>query len=134
MGSELQVGVKIALKNKRGSFLLLRRAPSADAAGKWDIAGGRINPGSSLMDNLAREVREETGLEFLGTPRLIAAQDLTTPSGRHVVRLTYVGEASEGVPVLSEEHVEYQWATLESMRALDNLDRYFKELVMAGLI
>lgn len=138
MGIELQVGVKIALKSPEGKFLLMRRAfdPGHEVQHKFDIPGGRINPGSTLMENLAREVEEETGLRLIGTPRLLAAQDIMPKqaASRHVVRLTYSGEASEGEPRLSEEHIEYRWVTLEEMRSLENLDRYFRELVDAGLI
>jgi 8-oxo-dGTP diphosphatase len=130
---ELQVGVKVLLKNKEGKYLLLKRAPKADAPGKWDMAGGRIHPESSLMENLQREVRDETGLTITGVPRLVGAQDIFTPSGRRVVRLTYVGQA-DGEVVLSEEHAEHGWFTLTEVKLLEDLDRFLKELIDKGLI
>ncbi len=61
---KLQVGVKIFLKNKEGKYLLLKRnsVKYSNIRGEWDIVGGRIDPGTKLMDNLRREVREETQL------------------------------------------------------------------------
>ena len=132
---ELQVGVKILLKNKDGKYLLLRRSPEKypEASKQWDIVGGRIDTGNTLIENLRREVMEETGLEILGEPELVRAQDIIPNSERHIVRLTYVGRA-DGTPVLSEEHTEYNWFTLEELRKIENLDKYFKELLESGII
>ena len=62
---ELQVGVKALLKNKEGKYLLVRRSSEKypEVGARWDIVGGRINPGTPLFDNLKREVKEETGLD-----------------------------------------------------------------------
>jgi len=134
---ELQVGVKVLLRNPEGKYLLIRRSLSEDIfRDKWDIPGGRINPGSSLAENLAREVMEETGLTMTSEPRAMAAQDIFIPKqDRHVVRITYVGEA-EGNPTLSDEHTEFMWVTLAQLKALsmDELDRYVKALLESGLI
>ncbi len=63
---ELQVGVKVLLRNKENKYLLLRRSPEKypNAPLDWDIVGGRINPGLTLLDNLKREVKKETGLDL----------------------------------------------------------------------
>jgi len=129
---ELQVGVKIFLKNKDGRILLLKRNPKkyphvGDEL--WDIAGGRIDAGMPLMDNLKREVHEETGMDLAGTPKLIAAQDILKVAGKHVVRLTYVGNAS-GDPVLDTEHTDFGWFTIEEILQLHGLDRFAKEVAL----
>jgi len=132
----LQVGVKILLENPEGKYLLLKRNREKypEVTEVWDIVGGRIDPGSTLVDNLKREILEETRLEFTGQPRLVAAQDILRVEGRHVVRLTYIGKIS-GEPQLDEDHDEYQWLTLNEIRALGGqLDGYFKEVLEKGLI
>ena len=131
---ELQVGVKILLRNKEGKYLLLRRLLKKypDIQGRWDILGGRISPGSTLLENLNREIKEETGLKLVGEPRLIAAQDILQIPGRHVVRLTYVGEAAGQVKLDTEENDTYKWYTFEEIKNLDDLDIYFKKLLKNG--
>lgn len=126
----LQVGVKILLKNNEGKYLLVRRSGEKypEVGAKWDIVGGRIDPGSSLMDNLKREVKEETGLEIKGKPKLIEAQDILRIEDKHVVRLTYIGEA-DGEVVLSDEHDECGWFTIDEMDKLEPMDIYFKEII-----
>ncbi len=131
---ELQVGVKILLKNKEGKFLLLQRNPVKypEVGAKWDIVGGRINPGLPLLENLKREVMEEAGLEIIGDPKLIIAQDILK-TDKHVVRLTYIGEAV-GEVKLSEEHSEFLWLSLEEFSKLEPMDKYIKEILDKKLI
>lgn len=129
---DLQVGVKVLLKNAEGKFLLMRRSAYEErGVGKWDIPGGRIEKGTLLMENLAREVKEETGLVISGEPRLLAAQDIIWPD-RHVVRITYIGEVV-GEPKLGPEHSEYAWFSYEEMKTLDQMDDYVKKLLDAGV-
>ena len=127
----LQVGVKILIENQEGKFLLLRRSldkyPEVD--GRWDIVGGRIDPGETLIENLRREVSEETGLELTGEPKLIAAQDILRNENLHVVRLTYLGRATGDIKLDTEENDKYQWHTREDLKKLEDLDRYLKELL-----
>jgi 8-oxo-dGTP diphosphatase len=133
---ELQVGVKVLLKNPDGKFLLIRRSGEKYSFAKWDIPGGRIDMRNSLRENLAREVMEETGLTMTSEPRVIAAQDIFPEDKNiHVVRITYVGTA-EGEPTLSEEHTEYQWTTLAELKLMkrDVLDVYVKTLLEEGVI
>lgn len=132
---ELQVGVKALLQNNEGKYLLLRRSSEKypEAPQQWDIVGGRIDSGTSLFENLRREVMEETGLELQGEPKLVAAQDILRPPERHIVRLTYIGKA-DGNPKLSGEHTEYKWFTREELERLENLDSYFKELLDKKII
>lgn len=133
---ELQVGVKVLLKNTEGKYLLLRRSDAKYTFVKWDIPGGRIDKGSGLRENLAREVLEETGLTMTSEPKVIAAQDIfPTDKDIHVVRITYTGTA-EGEPQLSEEHTEYKWVSLAELKLMpvEELDRYVKALLEEGVI
>jgi len=131
MGSkiELQVGVKILLKNKDGKYLVVCRSAEAypEVGAEWCIPGGRINPGYSLSENLKREVMEETGLKIIGESKLITAQDILKRD-KHIVRLTYSGFA-DGKVRLSEEHTDFKWLSLEEIRKLNPLDRYLKAIL-----
>lgn len=107
--------------------MLLHRSAEKypEVTNPWDIPGGRIEPGSPLMENLKREIREETGLEFIWEPRLIAAQDILK-SDKHVVRLTFAGEI-EGMPKLDEEHDDFKWCELSELDLMEGLDSYLKQ-------
>ena len=131
----LQVGVKALLQNPQGKYLLLKRNTEKykNIRGTWDIVGGRINPGTVLLENLTREISEETGLELKETPTLIAAQDILTNDERHIVRLTYLAKI-KGTPILSEESVEYSWVTFDELKNHQDLDIYCRMLIEQGII
>jgi 8-oxo-dGTP diphosphatase len=126
----LEVGVKILFKNKEGQYLVLCRDADIypEAGGQWEIPGGRIEPGTALLENLRREIMEETGLGIKYEPKLITAQDILKDS-RHVVRLTYLGFAEEGEVKLSQEHTAYQWLSAEEISELSPIDSYLKEVL-----
>ena len=132
----LQVGVKIFLQNPEGKFLVLKRSPEKykNVKGTWDIPGGRIEIGSRLMDNLRREVKEETQLEIVGEPVLIYAQDIIRDEEKHVVRLSYVGK-TQGEPVLDTgENIAYQWLSLDALKHQEDVDVYAKEILDKGYL
>jgi 8-oxo-dGTP diphosphatase len=130
----LQVGVKVLLRNPEGKILLLKRSEEkyGKTSGSWDIPGGRIDPGTTLLENLEREVLEETRLPITTLPRLIAAQDIIRGEEKHVVRLTYVAE-TEGEPELDNsadgEHTEYSWIAFEELALERDLDVYVRDLI-----
>ena len=134
---KLQVGVKAILKNGLGQFLLLiKSGEKYPEIGKdiWDIPGGRINPGVPLLENLKREIFEETGLELKSAPKLIAAQDILRIEGLHVVRLTYVANIEGDVKVDGNEHTGYKWVSLDELKQVEVLDIYLKALLDEGML
>ncbi len=127
----LQVGVKILIKNKEGKYLLLRRSVEKypEVENRWDVVGGRINAGVNLLENLKREVREETNLELIGEPKLLSAQDILKNPGKHVVRLTYLGEAEGEIKLDETENDQYQWFALDELKNSEDINFYLKELI-----
>lgn len=127
---DLQVGVKVFLRNQEGKFLILQRSAIKypEVVERWDIVGGRIEAGTPLLDNLKREIMEETGLTLTSVPTLIAAQDILRIPGRHVVRLSYVATI-DGVPTIDEEHDAYQWLTINELRDFVGFDSHAKSIL-----
>lgn len=125
----LQVGVKAFIVNEKGQvLLLLKPAKGGHHDQIWDIPGGRIETSMSLIENLGREVFEETGMELDTTsPVLVSAQEIRVRDELYVVRLSYVAKASGEVSI-SEEHLEYKWCFLEEMEEM-NLDPYIREVL-----
>ena len=126
----LQVGVKMFLKNERGQYLLLKRSAIRypNIKNPWDIPGGRIFPGTPLLDNIKREVFEETKLSVLGEPKLIGAQDIIRLPEKHIVRLTF-SAVTLGEPVLDDEHIEFKWVTPKEMKKVKELDEFTREIL-----
>ena len=71
----------VAALIRRGDSLLLVRQQGPDhPAAVWALPGGVVEAGELLSETLAREVREETGLELRDPGRLVCVAQLHSPS------------------------------------------------------
>lgn len=129
-GIKLQVGVKVFLRNGESKYLLLERSREKYPRVKnsWDIPGGRIIPGTSLLENIQREIFEETKLKISSKPKLIFAQDILRLPEKHIVRLTFISTTS-GTPILNDEHVAFKWMSVAEMRKQKGLDEFTREVL-----
>jgi len=55
--------VAAVIERPDGSFLLAQRPAGKVYAGYWEFPGGKVEPGEPLAQALARELREELGIE-----------------------------------------------------------------------
>ncbi|HZN03063.1 MAG TPA: NUDIX domain-containing protein [Candidatus Polarisedimenticolia bacterium] len=96
-----------------GRLLSLRRSPRKDAApGAWEVISGRIEPGEQPTEAAAREGREESGFDLAIDPRPIAAYR-GDRLGRDMLVVAFRADAPPGDPVLSDEHDDWAFVTLE---------------------
>jgi 8-oxo-dGTP diphosphatase len=56
--------VAAVLRDRRGRILLARRTAGRDLAGAWEFPGGKVEPGESPEQALARELDEELGIRI----------------------------------------------------------------------
>jgi 8-oxo-dGTP diphosphatase len=96
-----------------GRVLLL-----ANDRGEWELPGGRPEAGESEEEALAREIREETGLE-VAIGRRIAREPFEVIPGR-VVEIVSYGCLFDGSTrvTLSVEHGGSLWAPVDSLAPL----------------
>ena len=93
---------------REGRLLLARRREGDALAGFWELPGGKVEPGETPEAALAREWREELGVEVAGSEPFAFASG--SPNGRHVTLLVYLVRAMAGEP--SPVGVaELRWAT-----------------------
>ena len=62
MSSPSPVRVAAALIIRDGRFLICRRPDHKARGGLWEFPGGKLEPGESAAEALARECREELGV------------------------------------------------------------------------
>jgi len=117
-----QIGVKALITNDKDEILVL---DSGDWHLKhqtqhWDIPGGRIQEGHTVLETLQREVEEETGIKEIVNPQFFTAvvsnfKDI--PFDGHQVGLllmVYKVEIPKNRDIkLSHEHSAYEWVNRE---------------------
>lgn len=77
-----------AIVLEKGELLLVRR-DREPAKGEWSLPGGRVEWGESLQEAIAREVREETGIE-IEVEGLAGIAERIVPDDEGTVRFHYV--------------------------------------------
>jgi 8-oxo-dGTP diphosphatase len=90
-----------------GRMLLLQRP-----TGTWEPPAGRLSVGEDFKEGAVRELHEETGL-LVAPDSILATWVGPAPSGRLLAAVTFIGRTSGGEVRLSDEHLGYQWVTIE---------------------
>ena len=97
---------------RAGQILVVRRA-RAPADGLFSLPGGVVELGETLMQAVAREVREETNLTIepvgLAGFREAITRDRDDRVERHFVILPFAARWLAGEPLLNEELSEARW-------------------------
>jgi 8-oxo-dGTP diphosphatase len=95
-----------------GKILVVRRA-RPPANGLYTLPGGVVEVGETLIEAVAREVREETALDIepvaLAGFRETIVRDADSRVERHFIILCFASRWRAGDPVLNEELSEAHW-------------------------
>ncbi|WP_258021581.1 NUDIX hydrolase [Streptomyces anatolicus] len=79
--------VGAVILNERGEAFAQRRSPDRHLfPDSWDIVGGHVEPGETLLGALAREIEEETGWRLRHVRRLLGVTEWTGDDGVGVRR------------------------------------------------
>jgi len=89
--------------------------------GAWDLVGGHLEPGESIMECLSRELREETGWDLARVLADLGTLEWTGNDGVDRREIDYLVEAS-GDPahprLEAGLHLDPRWVTLDEARGL----------------
>ncbi|HEY9552611.1 (deoxy)nucleoside triphosphate pyrophosphohydrolase [Allosphingosinicella sp.] len=90
--------VAAALIDTEGRVLLQQRAAHRAMAGLWEFPGGKVERGELPETALARELKEELGIDTDAArlaPATFASADV---AGRHMILLLYICREWHGEP------------------------------------
>ena len=120
------------VRDDRRRLLVIRRG-QPPMAGRWTLPGGRVERGETIVEAVAREVAEETGLGVTVGP-LVGVHEVVT-ADHHVVILDHVAEVTTGEPRAASDAADVAWMGRAELEAagptdglLDFLDRHGVEL------
>ena len=131
---KLFVGVKAVILHE-GKVLIVREAAYDEGTnkGKWDVSGGRIQNDEPILIGLAREVKEESGLEIKPMQVLGVSETFPTIKGElcHIVRIYYLAEALHTKVTLGPDHDTYAWVTVEDINDKELVSSLLELIVKA---
>ncbi|WP_440085517.1 NUDIX hydrolase [Streptosporangium sp. LJ11] len=96
-----------------GRMLLIRRG-RPPGEGLWSIPGGRVEPGESDPEAVAREVLEETGLTVVPGP-LAGTVDRPGPGGAVYEIRDYLAVVSGGALAAGDDAADARWFAPEEL-------------------
>jgi 8-oxo-dGTP diphosphatase len=102
-----------------GRVLAQRRAYPPELAGRWELPGGRVEPGESAREALIRECREELAVVIV--PGEQVGPDVPLPSG-YVLRVHVARLAEPRATPVPVEHSARRWVDCSELAGLDWLD------------
>lgn len=118
MNKPFALSVKVLVRDEEGLYLLLKRSAGSKAnAGRWDMPGGKVDPGEGFEEALKREVLEETGLE-VSLDGVAGSAESESPS-RRIAYLIMDARVESGDLQLSAEHDEAIWVGRDELAKMD---------------
>lgn len=97
--------------------LACRRREGKPDAGKWEFPGGKVEPGETPGEALARELREELNVDVEVGEQL--RSDVTDAAGRGIRLTCFAVRLKAGRPTASTDHDRLEWVRPTELPMLD---------------
>ena len=111
--------VAAALYHRDGRILIAERPPGKHMAGRWEFPGGKVAPGESEGDALARELAEELGVDVTASRPFMRLEH--SYDDRDVELSMWIVESFHGEPQ-SLDGQRLKWVRPERLQDEDILE------------
>ncbi len=114
---EIWVATKGLIVYKKRVLIIQRSNYCGVGENEWEFPGGGLRFGEGLTDGLSREILEEVCLTVRIVKLLYIISRVINPK-RQIIGLTYLCYADTDQVTLSEEHINFLWATRKQLEEL----------------
>ncbi|OWT32945.1 hypothetical protein BGI41_04965 [Methanobrevibacter sp. 87.7] len=107
------------IAKKDGKILVLKRHPkSRTFPNQWEFPGGKAEHNEYFDETLTREFKEETNLTVKANGFYEAIED--EQEKRITIQLyMYVDIIGDEIVKISNEHIDYDWKSIEELKNMD---------------
>jgi 8-oxo-dGTP diphosphatase len=127
------IKVTAAILENDGQIIIAQRKSSDHLSGKWEFPGGKIEPGETPEECLARELKEEFDIDVT----------IGEPLGSNIhhydhisIKLMAYRASWVGGEITMNDHKAYRWVTIDQLTEFDfaPADVPFVEMLYTGSI
>jgi 8-oxo-dGTP diphosphatase len=114
------IKVAVGILRRNGKILACQRKKGGRYELKWEFPGGKVEPGESVEQCLARELREELSITMHSIDR-IEVQSAEYDDGG-IYEVAYCEVAGFDGELMNNVFEQFRWVTLQELRTLDILE------------
>jgi nucleoside triphosphatase len=122
-----RVTVTGLIKNEKGEVLLCKMPVNRGAyPGQWAIPGGGVEDNEKIRETLARELKEEVGLEVSEVMPFSFDDDTREKINKdgskerlYMIHLVFDCKSSDNKVTINDEFEDYAWVKLEELKNYD---------------
>lgn len=114
---------------KRGKVLVVRRVKDDYLGGMYELPGGGVDEGETVLEGAIRELAEETGLKVTKVTTGFKSLDYNNSKELRVRQFNFVAQVAGGeVKLDPKEHDDYKWVGRKDIANLPNTPEQSKIL------
>jgi 8-oxo-dGTP diphosphatase len=118
--THISTGVAVV---RDGKILMARRAAGDYLGGVYELPGGGVDDGETILEGAIREVGEELGLRVTTVLGMFDGFDYSTDRKPGVRQINFLVKAEPGEPKLNPaEHDDYVWADEETLAKIESTE------------
>ncbi len=128
--THISTGVAVVRDHK---ILVVRRVAHDFLGGNFELPGGGVDEGETIIDGAIRELKEETGLTVTKVLEAFDGFDYTTDRKPHVRQINFLVEVGSGDVTLDpNEHDVFKWVDADDLEGI-SMSENMKRCVSAAL-
>jgi len=121
--THISTGIAVVKDNK---ILMVRRQSNDYLGGVYELPGGGVDEGETIIDGAIRELKEETGLDVSRIITTFPGFDYSTDKKPRVRQINLLVETKPAPITLSSEHDDFIWideSNLSSIKMTDSMTK-----------